>query len=315
MNISYNWLKRYIDTDLGAEEVARILTDIGLEVEGFEKIETVKGGLAGVVVGEVLTCEDHPDSDHLHVTTVDVGTGEPLQIVCGAQNFEAGDHIVTAMIGAVLPGDVKIKKSKLRGVVSMGMNCSARELGLGGDHSGIMILPEDTPCGMPFADFAHLEKSALTHGVLRYNRIKTGTPMSVEILEAAQKTINGLRNNESSAGDYPDYLFDIMKGDKKRKEEAGYKEYQSALRRFNNQLKSLSRELRIKSPVTSYTIRHSWATSAKYQGIPIEMISESLGHKSIKTTQTYLKGFGLEKRTEANKLNCFYVESYNTSHQ
>ena len=139
--------------------------------------------------------------------------------------------------------------------------------------------------------------------------------MSVEILEAAKKAINGLRNNESSGEDCPDYLFDIMKGDKKRKEEAGYKEYQSALRRFNNQLKSLSRELHIKSPVTSYTIRHSWATSAKYQGIPIEMISESLGHKSIKTTQTYLKGFGLEKRTEANKLNCFYVESYNTSHQ
>lgn len=134
--------------------------------------------------------------------------------------------------------------------------------------------------------------------------------MSVEILEAAKKAINGLRNNESSGEDCPDYLFDIMKGDKKRKEEAGYKEYQSALRRFNNQLKSLSRELRIKSPVTSYTIRHSWATSAKYQGIPIEMISESLGHKSIKTTQTYLKGFGLEKRTEANKLNCFYVENY-----
>ena len=103
-----------------------------------------------------------------------------------------------------------------------------------------------------------------------------------------------------------------MYRNKKRKEEAGYKEYQSALRRFNNQLKSLSRELRIKSPVTSYTIRHSWATSAKYQGIPIEMISESLGHKSIKTTQTYLKGFGLEKRTEANKLNCFYVENYLT---
>lgn len=90
MNISYNWLKRYIDTDLGAEEVARILTDIGLEVEGFEKIETIKGGLAGVVVGEVLTCEEHPDSDHLHVTTVDVGTGEPLQIVCGAPQLPRG---------------------------------------------------------------------------------------------------------------------------------------------------------------------------------------------------------------------------------
>lgn len=168
-------------------------------------------------------------------------------------------------------------------------------------------------CGMPFADFAHLEKSALTHGVLRYNRIKTGTPMSIEILETAKKTINGLCKHESSGGNCPDYLFDIMKGDKKRKEEAEYKEYQSALRRFNNQLKSLSRELRIKSPVTSYTIRHSWATSAQYQGIPIEMISESLGHKSIKTTQTYLKGFGLEKRTEANKLNCFYVENYTTN--
>ena len=153
MNISYNWLKRYIASDLPAEKIAEILTDIGLEVDGFEKIETVKGGLRGVVVGEVVTCADHPDSDHLHLTTVDVGAGDPLQIVCGAQNFEEGDHIVTAMIGAVLPGDFKIKKSKLRGVVSMGMNCSARELGLGGDHSGIMILPEDTPCGMPFAEY------------------------------------------------------------------------------------------------------------------------------------------------------------------
>ena len=90
MNISYNWLKRYIETDLPAEEIARILTDIGLEVEGFAKIETVKGGLQGVVVGEVLTCEEHPDSDHLHITTVDVGAEAPLQIVCGAPNCRAG---------------------------------------------------------------------------------------------------------------------------------------------------------------------------------------------------------------------------------
>ena len=150
-------------------------------------------------------------------------------------------------------------------------------------------------CGMPFSDFAHLEKSALEDGILRYNRIKTGTTISLEILDTSKKEIN--------------------RGDKRRKEEGIYKEYQSALRRFNNQLKSLSRELNLKSPVSSYTIRHSWATNAKYQGIPIEMISESLGHKSIKTTQTYLKGFGLKKRTEANQLNCFYVESYNTSHQ
>ena len=107
------------------------------------------------------------------------------------------------------------------------------------------------------------------------------------------------------------YLFSILRGNKSPKGESMYKEYQSALRRFNNQLKSLSRELHLKSAVTSYTIRHSWATNAKYQGIPIEMISESLGHKSIKTTQIYLKGFELEKRTEANRLNCFYVENCN----
>ena len=134
MNISYNWLKRYIDTDLGAEEVARILTDIGLEVEGFEKIETIKGGLAGVVVGEVLTCEDHPDSDHLHVTTVDVGTGEPLQIVCGAPNCRAGLKVLCATVGTVLyPGggdeEFKIKRSKIRGVESLGMLCAEDEIG------------------------------------------------------------------------------------------------------------------------------------------------------------------------------------------
>ena len=110
MNISYNWLKRYIDTDLPAEKVAEILTDIGLEVEGFEKIETVKGGLAGVVVGEVVTCTDHPDSDHLHLTTVDVGAAEPLQIVCGAPNCRAGLKVLCATVGAVLYGMGKTKK-------------------------------------------------------------------------------------------------------------------------------------------------------------------------------------------------------------
>lgn len=167
-------------------------------------------------------------------------------------------------------------------------------------------------CGMPFADFAHLEKSALTNGVLRYNRVKTGTPMSIEILDTSQKAIERLRNRNAPQENCPDYLFCILKGDKKRKEESEYKEYQSALRQFNNQLKSLSKALHLNSTVTSYTLRHSWATNAKYQGIPIEMISESLGHKSIKTTQIYLKGFGLEKRTEANKINCSYVENYKT---
>ena len=164
-------------------------------------------------------------------------------------------------------------------------------------------------CGMSFADLAHLEKSALDQNVLRYNRIKTRTPMSVEILDTAKEMINRLRSNQDSHPDSPDYLFDILSSDKKRTDERAYREYQSALRRFNNRLKDLARALRLKSPVTSYTLRHSWATTAKYRGVSIEMISESLGHKSIKTTQIYLKGFGLKERTEVNKGNLSYVRN------
>ena len=168
-------------------------------------------------------------------------------------------------------------------------------------------------CGMSFADLAHLEKSALDRNVLQYNRIKTKTPMSLEILESAKEMMNQLRSNKPVLPDCPDYLFDILHGDKKRKDEKAYKEYQSALRRFNNSLKDLARVLRLDSPVTSYTFRHSWATTAKYRGVPIEMISESLGHKSIKTTQIYLKGFGLRERTEVNRKNLSYVRNYNVS--
>ena len=164
-------------------------------------------------------------------------------------------------------------------------------------------------CGMSFADLAHLEKSALENNMLRYNRIKTKTPMSVEVLDSAQDIIKQLRNNQDSQSDYPDYLFDILRGDKRRKDVRAYREYQSALRRFNNCLKDLARALHLKSPVTSYTLRHSWATTAKYRGVPIEMISESLGHKSIKTTQIYLKGFELKERTEVNKGNLSYVRN------
>ena len=165
-------------------------------------------------------------------------------------------------------------------------------------------------CGMSFADLAHLEKSALDQNILRYSRIKTKTPMSVEILDTAQEMISQLLNHQPSRPDCPDYLFDILSGDKKRKDERAYREYQSALRRFNNHLKGLAKALRLTSPVTSYTLRHSWATTAKYRGVPIEMISESLGHKSIKTTQIYLKGFGLKERTEVNKMNLSYVKNY-----
>ena len=166
-------------------------------------------------------------------------------------------------------------------------------------------------CGMSFADLAHLEKSALNQNVLQYNRIKTKTPMSLEILDSAKEMIDQLRSNKPAVPDCPDYLFNILHGDKKRKDERAYREYQSALRSFNNCLKDLARALHLNSPVTSYTFRHSWATTAKYRGVPIEMISESLGHKSIKTTQIYLKGFGLRERTEVNRKNLSYVRDCN----
>ncbi|SCH18435.1 Phenylalanine--tRNA ligase beta subunit [uncultured Collinsella sp.] len=158
MRVSYNWLQELIDVPESPEELSREFIRTGTEVEA---IDTVGESLDHVVTAKVVSKEPHPDSDHMWVTMVDVGnynlgedgSPEPLQIVCGAQNFEQGDHIVTALVGAELPGGIKIKKSKLRGVVSYGMNCSARELGLSGDHSGIMILPADAPVGVPFAEY------------------------------------------------------------------------------------------------------------------------------------------------------------------
>lgn len=158
MKVSYDWLKSMVELPEDPSELSREFIRTGTEVEA---IETVGESFDHIVTAKVLSKEAHPDSDHLWVTMVDVGANnvdaegnpEPLQIVCGAQNFNEGDHIVTAMIGAELPGDIKIKKGKLRGVVSCGMNCSARELGLSADHEGIMILPEDAPIGMPFAQY------------------------------------------------------------------------------------------------------------------------------------------------------------------
>ena len=184
MNISYNWLKRYIDIDLPAEEVARILTDIGLEVEGVEKVETIKGGLQGVVVAEVKTCVDHPDSDHLHVTTVDVGTGEPLQIVCGAPNCRAGLKVLCATVGSVLypnGGDeaFKIKRSKIRGVESLGMLCAEDELGVGASHDGIMELPADAPVGMTAKEYLRVQDDYLIAIGLTPNRVDAASHLGV----------------------------------------------------------------------------------------------------------------------------------------
>lgn len=194
MNISYNWLKRYVATDLPAEKVAEILTDIGLEVEGFEKIETVKGGLQGVVVGEVLTCADHPDSDHLHLTTVDVGAAEPLQIVCGAPNCRAGLKVLCATVGAVLYPDggdeeFKIKRSKIRGVESLGMLCAEDELGIGASHDGIMELPADAPVGMTAREYLHIEDDYLIEIGLTPNRVDAASHIGVaRDLAAYQKS-------------------------------------------------------------------------------------------------------------------------------
>ena len=158
MRVSYDWLKTMIDVPESPKELSDEYIRTGTEVEA---IDVVGESFEHVVTAQVLEKTPHPDSDHMYVCKVSVGdknvdaegNPEPLQIVCGAQNFEAGDHIVTAMIGAELPGGIKIKKSKLRGVASFGMNCSARELGIGGDHAGIMILPEDAPVGMPFGEY------------------------------------------------------------------------------------------------------------------------------------------------------------------
>jgi len=134
MNISYNWLKDYISTDLSPEEISKILTDIGLEVEATETLEKVSGGLKGFVTGKVLSCEKHPDADRLSVTTVDTGSEKPLQIVCGAPNVATGQCVIIATEGSIVSsGDnnIKIKRSKIRGVISEGMICAEDELGLG----------------------------------------------------------------------------------------------------------------------------------------------------------------------------------------
>lgn len=184
MDISYNWLKHYIATDISAERVAEILTDIGLEVEGFEKIETIRGGLAGVVVGEVLTCEDHPDSDHLHITTVDVGGEAPLQIVCGASNCRQGLKVLCATVGSVLypnggEEEFKIKRSKIRGVESLGMLCAEDELGIGQGHDGIMELPADAVVGTTAKDYLHIEDDYLISVGLTPNRVDAASHIGV----------------------------------------------------------------------------------------------------------------------------------------
>lgn len=173
MNISYKWLKEYVDFTLTPQEVCDALTSTGLEVDALEEVQSIKGGLKGLYVGKVLTCEPHPNSDHLHVTTVDLGRETPSQIVCGAPNVAAGQRVIVADLGCVLyDGDKEfvIKKSKLRGVESYGMICAEDEIGVGTSHDGIIVLPEDAKVGQPAAEYYNLESDWLIEIDITANR-------------------------------------------------------------------------------------------------------------------------------------------------
>lgn len=179
MKLSYNWLKDYLETDLTPQQVADAMTSIGIEVDAVEEQEEIPGGLAGVVVAEVVECKEHPDSDHLHITKVNDGTGELLTVVCGAPNVAAGEKVLFARLGTVLPGDFKIKKSKIRGVESFGMICAEDELGIGNDHAGIMVLPEDAVVGTPAKDYLKLGTEAVIEYEITANRVDAASHWGV----------------------------------------------------------------------------------------------------------------------------------------
>ena len=198
MNISYNWLKDYLDFSLSPSETAEVLTSIGLETGSVDEIEAIRGGMKGLVVGEVLTCIAHPDSDHLQVTTVDSGAGEPQQIVCGAPNVTAGQKVIVATIGAKLySGDetFTIKKSKIRGVESNGMICAEDEIGIGTDHSGIIVLPAETKVGTPAAEYYQLTNDYVLETDITPNRIDAASHYGVARDLAAYLTVNKPNTN------------------------------------------------------------------------------------------------------------------------
>lgn len=182
MDISYKWLKRFIEFNQSPKELAAVLTSLGLECDTVEEVESIRGGLRGVVIGKVLTCEDHPDSDHLHVTTVDLGTGDPVQIVCGAPNVAAGQTVVVATVGTTLyDGDkeFQIKKSKIRGKESFGMICAEDELGLGNDHAGIIVLKDEVAPGTPAAEYFNVESDYRLEVELTPNRVDAASHYGV----------------------------------------------------------------------------------------------------------------------------------------
>lgn len=183
MNISYKWLREYLPFELTPEELAADLTSVGLETGTIERVESIRGGLRGIVIGKVLTCEAHPDSDHLHITTVDLGDGTPTQIVCGAPNVAAGQTVVVATVGTTLyDGDkeFKIKKSKIRGVESLGMICAQDEIGVGTSHDGIIVLPDGAAApGTPAAEYYSLSDDFVLEVDLTPNRIDAASHYGV----------------------------------------------------------------------------------------------------------------------------------------
>ncbi|HCO66170.1 MAG TPA: phenylalanine--tRNA ligase subunit beta, partial [Dysgonomonas sp.] len=214
MNISYNWLKDYVDFDLLPEELAAALTSIGLETGGVEEIQTIKGGLDGLVIGEVLTSVDHPDSDHLHVTNVNVGQGEPLQIVCGAPNVAAGQKVVVALIGTKLySGDESftIKKSKIRGVESFGMICAEDEIGIGTSHAGIIVLPQDAEVGTLAKDYYNIKSDYILEVDITPNRVDATSHFGIARDLYSYLLQNGI-NTRLKRPDVSRFKIDISEG-------------------------------------------------------------------------------------------------------
>lgn len=205
MKVSYNWLKSYIDIDLTPTQLAELLTSIGLEVAGTEEVESIRGGLKGLVTGKVITCVPHPNSDHLSITTVDTGSGELLPIVCGAPNVAAGQKVVVATAGTTLydgEQEFTIKKAKIRGEVSEGMICSETEIGVGADGSGIMVLPEDTAVGIPAADYFGVESDWVIEVDITPNRIDGASHLGVARDVAAALRLRGDKGYRRPATDH-----------------------------------------------------------------------------------------------------------------